>query len=159
MDLAFLGKKIKELYPSGISGDGRKYSDIPDQELGQKYIINNGVSKALDLVEKSDKFGKIANPTPDPKVIEAQAQAEDEQASMDLYFSNQKAVGPNYIQDLAKKNPSLAKKILGEQAKRKTSQPNPWQGLQSNLGYFLKGASDTLGEKDPWARLRGLVIQ
>ena len=42
MNPADVGKKVKETWPTGVASDGRKYIDIPDAELGAKFILANG---------------------------------------------------------------------------------------------------------------------
>ena len=42
VDIASVGKKVKQIYPTGIASDGRRYADMSDEEIGSKYLLKNG---------------------------------------------------------------------------------------------------------------------
>lgn len=56
IDIVAVGKKLKEIYPTGIASDGRSYLDMPDEELGSKYILKNG-DKGLVALGMEKKGG------------------------------------------------------------------------------------------------------
>ena len=62
MDPASVGKKIKENSPDGVASDGRRYVDIPDAELGTKFLLKHGDKGLMALgisKEEAEKSGKV----------------------------------------------------------------------------------------------------
>lgn len=55
-----VGQKMKQVWKTGIAKDGRRYLDIPDEELGAMYILKNG-----------DKGLQALGISPDDKSAEA----------------------------------------------------------------------------------------
>lgn len=45
--LVELGQFLKQQYPDGVASDGRKYTDIPDAEIAQKYVDKNPQYKSM----------------------------------------------------------------------------------------------------------------
>lgn len=58
MDYELLGKKVKASAPGGVAKDGRKYTDIPDSELGQKFLQSQGATKTATFLQD---IGKVEN--------------------------------------------------------------------------------------------------
>jgi hypothetical protein len=62
MDPKAIGKKLKTTWTGATSSDGRKYAEIPDEELGSMYIkkwggsieaVKSGQLKMTDIPEKN----------------------------------------------------------------------------------------------------------
>jgi len=65
MDPIAIGKKLKTTWIGATASDGRKYADIPDEELGSMYIkkwggsieaVKSGQLKMTDIPEKNRVF-------------------------------------------------------------------------------------------------------
>src|SRR3990167_5337951 len=55
LDLKTVGKRFKEIYGAdGVASDGRRYGDIPDEEVASLYIRKNGVDKAFATLGLGD---------------------------------------------------------------------------------------------------------
>lgn len=57
VDIAAVGRRVKQIYPTGVSKDGRSYASIPDEEIGSKYLLANG-DKALPALGMSPNTNK-----------------------------------------------------------------------------------------------------
>lgn len=56
VDIKLVGQKVKQIYPNGRAKDGRKYSEISDEEMGSKYVLANG-DKGLSAIGMSKTGG------------------------------------------------------------------------------------------------------
>lgn len=56
MDPKIVGKKLKEIYPNDVAKDGRRYSDIPDAEIGAMFVLKHGdkAYTALGIAKEED---------------------------------------------------------------------------------------------------------
>lgn len=53
-----VGQRMKTIWKDDIAKDGRKYADIPDEELGAMFIMKNGTTKLPALgISANDKSG------------------------------------------------------------------------------------------------------
>src|SRR3990167_939318 len=49
IDIKKVGSRVKQIYPTGVASDGRRYIDIPDEEIGSKFLLKNG-DKGLQAI-------------------------------------------------------------------------------------------------------------
>jgi hypothetical protein len=59
VDPKLVGQKMKQIWKNDVAKDGRKYADIPDEELGAMFIMKNGTAKLPALgISTDDKSGE-----------------------------------------------------------------------------------------------------
>src|SRR3990167_10856070 len=49
IDIKKVGSRVKQIYPTGVASDSRRYIDIPDEEIGSKFLLKNG-DKGLQAI-------------------------------------------------------------------------------------------------------------